>query len=347
MNDTFANPHWTCKGTLKIAFTMAKNLLKTTYCVVAWPYEMHRQMFLAEATYLTSYGQERVSAKKRLDRVSVVANRSRMIEVCSESSFQPLLQFYLFLPVLLVFLATTSGVLDFNKSANELFGDVAGLQFWSILTSCVSLAWSLTNYQCAKKKGALNFTENPLGRLFLLVSNILQITTRLLALVLFAYSCGDGNFWPMFLLVLVHILLLAWIHDDSREENKFTRVYQATLNGISNIYMYSKILPLPHKDKKMAMIVTGGEEGQVEEIYYKKDQSFRTQVSVDSIFLLENIIFIILAALSTDVPWPVLLFVIIGQIVGLLFKGTYYNFFHIWSPIFNIRNPFSGKERIV
>ena len=70
--------------------------------VILWPVVMHWRKFICEAKYLTSQGEERVKARIARDDATIISSRSQMIEVCSESSFQPLLQLYLFLPTLLV-----------------------------------------------------------------------------------------------------------------------------------------------------------------------------------------------------------------------------------------------------
>ena len=77
-------------------------ILSSMYHIIFWPFEMHRKKFLTEKRYLTSHGEKRVKARLESEDATVVSGRSQMIEVCSESSFQPLLQLYLFLPTLLV-----------------------------------------------------------------------------------------------------------------------------------------------------------------------------------------------------------------------------------------------------
>ena len=77
-------------------------MLSSIYHIIFWPFEMHRKKFLSETRYLTSYGEERVKARIEAEDATIVSGRSQMIEVCSESSFQPLLQLYLFLPTLIV-----------------------------------------------------------------------------------------------------------------------------------------------------------------------------------------------------------------------------------------------------
>ena len=152
-----------------------------------------------------------------------------------------------------------------EQSGSDFFSNlriVRNLQFWSILTSYISLAF----YQSIKKRGALDIDANPLGRLILLFSNIFQISSRLVAFVLFAYSWGDGNFWPAFVFVLLHILAMAGFHFEAKDietwmkiESKRLAIFQSLLNGISNMYMNNLILPLPstgtlHQEKCRAKV---------------------------------------------------------------------------------------------
>ena len=312
-------------------------VLSAIYHILLWPFEMHRKKFLSEARYLTSHGEERVKARLESEDVTVVSGRSQMIEVCSESSFQPLLQLYLFLPTLLVSFRNLGTDVSLDQSAGDFFSNLGHLQFWSILTSCISLAWSFTFYQSIKKRGALDFDANPMGRLVLLFSNIFQISSRLLAFVLFAYSWGDGNFWPAFVFVLLHILVLAAFHFEWNDKDTWVQfessclffsypkgmaVFQSILNGISNLYMNNLILPLPSKEKKKQQ-----NRGST--------RSFSRQLVFDGLFVVENSVVILLAAfvLNINDVWPLLVFVSLGQLNGLLLKVIYYRFFHIWSSI--------------
>ena len=271
-----------------------------------------------------------MKARKQTEDDTIISSRSQMIEVCSESSFQPLLQLYLFLPTLMVSLGNLSNTFDTNQRASDLFFNVRNLQFWSILTSC--LAWSFTFYQSVKKHGALSLGANPMGRLVLLLSNVCQTSTRLIAFVLFAYSCGEGNSWPTILFVVSHIILMSGVHFTvSKDYNDKRVIFQSVLNGICNLYMHNLILPLPGKDKK------NKSRGKT------LSQTFHRQLIVDSTFLLENLAIVLVVALRIPDIWPLLCMVIGGQVLGLLLKGSYYKFFRIWSAVLTIRNP-CGKD---
>ena len=292
---------WSCKGIVKMFWMTTMTLFLVLYHIIFWPFEMHRKKFVSEVSYLTSSGEKRMKARKRTENDTIISSRSQMIEVCSESSFQPLLQLYLYLPTLLVSFAVAAITFDASKSADSLFEDVKTLQFWSILTSCLSLAWSFTFYQSVKKNGALSFSANPLGRLCLLLSNILQISSRLLAIVLLAYCFGDGNFWPAFAAVVLHIILMAIILSRAEKLSK-EAVWEGILNGISNLYLHNIILPLPTEEKKTKQ--------------KKRKPTLKNQILVDTIFIIENfgiiILVICLIPYTTGLLW-ILLFIVVGN----------------------------------
>ena len=328
--NTWYTMKWSCKGIGKMFWMTTMTLFLVLYHIIFWPFEMHRKKFVSEVCYLTTNGQEQIKARKKRDNDTIISSRSQMIEVCSESSFQPLIQLYLYLPTLMVSFAVAAVTFDTSKSASSLFEDVHTLEFWSILTSCLSLAWSFTYYQSVKKNGALSFSANPLGRLCLLLSNILQISSRLLAIVLFAYCWGEGNFLPAFAAVVLHIILMAGILSRpwpcrADKWSCMKAVWEGILNGISNLYIHNIILPSPTRGKKTQQ--------------KKRNPTFKSQVLVDTVFIIENIGIIILVfslipdiCYTTGLIW-ILLFIVVGQFLGLLLKVVYYQFFHIWSNI--------------
>ena len=265
-----------------------------------------------------------MKARTAADLNAVVASRSHMMEVCSESSFQPLLQLYLVLPALIMGLNHTSDVWNVNQSAQDLFDSVEELQLWSILSSVISLSWSFSHHQAIQMKGALEFETNFFGRIFLLLSNIHQISSRLITFVLFAYTCGDGNFWPLCIGVLLHIVLMSVIYHQFQQksiqkETKLGILYQSLVNGVANLYLWNLIFPI-------------SKDGTPEE--RRNERCFTYQAVVDSISLLENVIIISLAYLYIDaIPVEVFMYCIGGHLFGLFLKFIYYKFFHIWSPV--------------
>ena len=275
--------------------------------------------------------------RENLERVKILSSRARMIETCTESSFQPLLQLYLLLPNLM---CHNYGNL-MEESISAFFSNVPKMQFWAILTSCLGLSWSVNVYQALKKRGALDFGANPIGRLLLLDYCVCQVTSRLFAFVLFAYCFGDGNFYPMIVFVTCHIAVMAIIHwattdqfhridlytdlDSPREMSNlqygFQVYYQSLLNGISNIYIYNNILVHANEDEE-------GETGRqlTKRKMTKKHQKGKfslkkwKQLIVDLIFSLENLVMITCSAVFIDGIPAILLVSVAG-----LYYFRYFN----------------------
>ena len=132
--------------------------------------------------------------------------------------------------------------------------------------------------------------------------------------------------------MVLHIILMSGVHFTVSKDYNDKRVFfQSLLNGICNLYMHNLILPLPGKDKKNKA------RGKT------LNQTFQRQLVVDSTFMLENLVIVLVVALRISDIWPLLGFIIGGQVLGLLLKGSYYKFFHIWSAVLTLRSP-CGKD---
>ena len=88
-----------------------------------------------------------------------------------DAIFQPLLQIYLLLPCVIARMSCqqSSNVMPLS----EFF--TGSLQTYSIVSSVVSLAWSFSTYEANQKKGALDFSSNPIARIVILVSALMQV----------------------------------------------------------------------------------------------------------------------------------------------------------------------------
>ena len=226
-----------------------------------------------------------------------------------------------------------------NEKLADFIGEVPDYQIWSITSSCLALAWSFNTYQATRMNGALDFTKNPAGRITLLLSCICQISSRLVILVTFAYICGPGNFWPMILGIVLHMLLMAMIHYFTRNDTKANEgifgkklqvFYQCLINGISNLYLHNNIIPLESSsDKKEKKGANGpsDQEAKTEE----KDEVPRDwkQIIVDGIIFTENVIIVAVAYLKSHLGFPTvfLVGVILTHTTGLLLKVSSYERF--------------------
>ena len=302
--------------------------------ILIWPIWSHGQKFLSQGLYLTSHGQDRIKQRKKFLTHNIISSRSSIVEICTEATFQPLLQLYLLLPKLLS--EDYHSLLE--QDISDFFSDVPRLQFWAIVTSCLGLSWSFNAYQTSKKTGALDFEANLWGRLVLLASCICQITSRLFVFFLFAYACGDGHFYPMVVFVVSHMLFMTLLYKLTTKTSDFNyrsdfaffkqtsctnalqEFNQCLLNGISNIYLFNEILPLPC-------------EGEPQKKSNKERERTKIrQVLVDAILVVESIILIIISAsLVKGIPPYLITTVVTLHALGLILKVVYYKNLHIWS----------------
>ena len=306
--------------------------------VLGWPIWMLIARFKSAWTYAVASPQEKFDIKEKTDEDLEASARAQIIEVAIESSFQPILQLYLLLPMLLMQLSCpASDILKLISFDGVFFdGGVSSyrIQFWSIVTSIISLSWSFTFYQAVQKKGALDFGSNLAGRLTLFFSNLLQITSRLFALILYAYTFKNGNFWPMIVSVVAHILIMSVLHFLTSDEwtldtfrNKYLKIgYHCLINGICNLYLHNWIGHIKGKESRKRKLIK------------KSGTSFR-QIIFDLIFILENTIIVVMAYiyLAEYLTGSLFLFVLFSQYFGIGLKWVYYRQFHIWKNTFTLK----------
>ena len=307
-------------------------MLKGIALVAFWPIVCFFNQFWSKGRYLTSYGKTRIERRKLFNESTIVASRAQISEVCSEATFEPLLQLYLLMPTLTCF--NYSKLLETNLS--DFSKEVPKLQFWSVITSCLTLAWSFNSYKATTMNGALDFSSNLTGRLVLLASCVCQISSRLVILVIFAYTWGEGNLWPMMTSALLHMLAMAFIHWRTMyRPPEWTRqhvFYQCIINGISNLYLHNNIVAQKCEDR----------------MYHQKLGARDTKLFlVNGIIFFENIIVVLVALFHPSqigIPTGLLAAVLLVHTTGLILMLVYYQNFHIWSSLIPFRLPFKKAK---
>ena len=95
-----------------------------------------------------------------------------------------------------------------------------------------------------KRSNALIF------RSVLFLSVLFQIIGRLFILVLFAYSFGPGNYYPLLIFIAAHILLMSALHFVFSDAKKYWQkggflnlsfFHYLIGNGLANIYIHNWI----------------------------------------------------------------------------------------------------------
>ena len=309
-----------------------------------------------EMRFALAYGKKKFELQMLRQDHILLSSRARIIEVCIESSFQPLLQLYLLLPTLIHYIDCGAIQEILTNPPHQTFSRMDSLQFGSIFTSIFCLSISFTHYKVTQKSGALDYHANPFGRTFLFLSILLQISCRLLAFVLLAYGFGPGEFWPMIAILQMHILLMTSLHFftfkhvevDNMKISKFRKLHHCLLNGIGNIYIHNCITYMDEKEVKERMLKKHEERDQLDGKAKTKKITFWRQVIFNTIFVAENfsVIMFVYARMPNIVPDSLLIFVAMGHLIGLLFNIIYYQFFHLWNEVLykHVRLPTKKAE---
>ena len=250
-----------------------------------------------------------------------------LAEVCIESTFLSILNWYILLPNLLQRID-----LYLDSQDNSLL-----LSAVSFLFSIISLSWSYTSYVAEQKYGVLGPTS--VGRIVLFFSNLLMIFARMNCIVLFMFYFGPGNVYPGMILLVFHIILMMMIHaftvlrymvhqdQDQTKGIGFIRrlINVCFMNGLANVFINNFVHISLNNQKSLGK---------------KKKKTFYRQTIGDLIFLIENIICVVLGCM-TDVD-PInnrvtmtyfVSTIFLCHIIGLLLKIFYYKFLHIWKDL--------------
>ena len=211
------------------------SILLSPILAVFWPLIIFVWRIFPLANYeLSGCGEKQQEYKKKLEKISEMALVVQLFEVCLESSFQAILQWYEIFPT---FISRLHEILNSNGDDNPM---VVSIQTNSIsfIFSIISLVWSFTSYSAAQKNGVLDITRNLLARSILFLSNLFLIFSRVNSLVLFMYYCGKGQFYPGMIWVLGHILIMMVVHLNTLHDSgklTFAREktdYQEKLAGV-------------------------------------------------------------------------------------------------------------------
>jgi hypothetical protein len=335
-----------CKSCLDKCGSLVVKMIKIPFYVfravlmiILWPFWLLLKRFESARKFAIAPPQTRFDMKKEMDEDLVSSSRAQIIEAAIESSFQPILQLYLLLPVLLMRMSCISEHIAKLVHPAQLFcGETSctsHLQFWSVLTSIISLAWSFTFYQAVRKKGALDLGANFSGRLILFLANLLQIASRLFSLILFAYSFGEGAFWQMIVSVVGHILLMSLLHYLTSDEwttgafkgKPFKILYHCLINGISNLYFHNWITQITNSAGTFCKS--------------RKSGTVFRQTLFDTIFVTENLAMLIFSYIKlidkANLGIEVFVVALSSQYLGIFLKCIYYYAFHIWKETFTYK----------
>ena len=314
-------------------------------------------------------GPKRRHYLELFERISLIVLVVHLIEVCIESSFMAILQWYTVMPEMLN---------DFHSYLiEEQDSDPSiSLSKISFLFSILSLAWGFTTYSAEQKDGALDMTFNPSGRILLFISNLCLIFARINSLVLFMYYWGPGEFKPGMFWIFVHVIVMMLVHyytlyykskhepeiedinplqiPDRHESLKnekeicqandnttyHTQIVEESKNGIMYYFTVFYVCVVNGLANIFINNFVNISLNRFKHIGAKKKKTFHRQICGDLLFFLQNVIMVGLGLtidvkpMNNPVTAASVAAIIFGcHFLGLSIKVVYYKYFHIWKDL--------------
>ena len=303
--------------------------------------------------YKSEVGDQRAKSEaysRKLDMSKLVSLRTHFIEVCTESTFQPLLQLYLVLisiyewgndPAQSRFFGDPDQWIRRLRELIELLTIDEVQRIISAAVSILTMAVSYTNQYNYRKNQVLTST----ALLVYFGYVLLAIFSRILCFELLAFYLGPGRFSWALLALVCHVLLMATLHFlqttftmQEKEENTpaggVLVFHNCLINGLANVYM--------HNELDMDFGHGGGS------VPHPPKGTLYRQLCVDVIIFVENLIILVLAQYtptSTETfmnsYWVICLIIVISYSVSIAFKVIFYLYLHPWSLL--IKNSANAK----
>ena len=310
--------------------------------------------FFRYAFYLYKYeacvdNKKTETYKAKTQAAQLASIRAHVIEVCIESSLQPLLQLYL----VLISVYDRSQIKAEHRLINidnwleqlskmiEYLRDKEIQRICSSLISILMIALSFTTQYNHKKNQVLSASSTMVYFGYVLFS----VISRILCFEMFAFYLGPGLFHLAFGAVLIHVLILATFHlvmsdslttlknNGSDRRQALLILENCLVNGLANIYMHNN-LNIQADESKTS----------------QQESSMIRQISVDTLILIENVVMLWLGS-NTETStytfkesyWIIVLVVAVSYTLSMTLKILFYCYCHPWSKLIQ---PQSGKDNI-
>ena len=308
-------------------------LILLPFSVVLWPCILLLLKTIQLIKYYKAKGHYKQKNRDKYEHFTQRFIAVHFCEVCIESSFNALLQWYILLPTFLV------RYHKYETLSPEIEDTYFMITSTSFFFSIVSVAWSLTANTADQKKGALDMAWDPVPRMLLFLSNLFLVFSRINCLVIFMYYWGPGKFYPGMIAISLHVMIMMVIHfkslaqiQDGKRTFRYLRhlFYVCFIHGFTNIMVNNFMKITLRADQELG----------------KKPKNTRyRQFFTDTLFILENALFVsfgygygdtlMVYPLNQDVCKRLLfgIFILCCSVLGFLLKVIYYKFFHIWKEL--------------
>ena len=302
-------------------------------CFLCWPLISIGMKCYHCVRYETSQGQLRIKYEDKVRASSQAEGRSLLLEACIEATFQPILQWYLILPSILM------NYTNYLKGGEMPKCDISKLSYFSLASSMISLAWSFTAYKATYKRGALDPDVAPISRAVLFISDLLLILPRINCIVLFMYYFGPGQFYPGIIFLVIHFLCMIILHNcfsnDLKyfKEGKYLKYFHVCfLNGFGN------------------MLSNNGEVAMTNLKHNTKGKTLVRHLTYDIVLLMENLVLGVhgyhLTVQQQSAKDLTLILSLISYLLGIILKMFYYKKLHVWSDLITVTQRKSNGDMI-
>ena len=283
---------------------------------------------------------ERFTQKSKVSQL--ISIRAHVIEVCIESSLQPLLQLYLVLISVYEWnqikaesrLLNIDTWLEHLQKLIEFLRDKEVQRILSSVVSILMIALSYTTLYNQQKNQVLS----GLSKLLYFGYVLLSVISRILCFQMFAFYLGPGSFYAAFAAVLAHVLLMACLHwiwsepictfKNCNLRQTFLIAENCFVNGLANLYVYNSL----NLDFDVQLRSTQTD--------LQEKRTLFKQITVDIIIFIENVIMLCLGMETmtstttfTKSYWMVIVIVAISYLTSMTLKILFYCFFHPWNQL--------------
>ena len=330
--------------------------------------------FVADGKYQTCRGMEKVRLRRNKRCMDLAASRGELMEVSIEDVFEPMIQGYIIFPSMISIVQRMGESVDTSKKNKITFGftlDTVELgQMFSIVISMISLAWCYSEYHSVRKNMYLDPSESPFSRIIMWLFMLCQIMARLFAFMLFTLYWGPGQFYPLMIFILIHLILAGALHIIFSDDLLYCRkgkwikfFHNVTFNALSSIYFHNYIHQDENSDIKAKQAYEGSkkEQGKRSETGDNSSQDITSKTGhVDQscglhtstllrqlmFDLLYTVEFVVLLSFglhsrpfldaSTKLYCSnlyIILAIVILMLVALSLRLVYYSVMHVWSNV--------------
>lgn len=257
-----SDANYKCYSPILSVLSLIRWIFLAILAVIFWMPVSAWCKYRSDGKYETASGMKKVKMRRNKRCMDLAASRGELMEASIEDVFEPMIQGYIMFPGMISIIKRINNSvkmnpngsisLDFTLSTLELG------QIFSVTISMICLAWIFSEYASVRKNMYLDPSESPFSRIIMWFFMLCQIIARLFAFLLFTLYFDPGNFYPLMIFILVHMILAGTLHVIFSEDLMYLRrgkyikfFHNVTFNALCSIYFHSYIQQDEGYDSKL------------------------------------------------------------------------------------------------